>query len=282
MKPTFIVTRHAYSCNNAANSLADKCADPSITNFGIDSSVGHRVQNNALFGGNNPVVYVSCLVRTWMTAVCLYGSSNKPLTLRVSPWLKEYHFAPWDKGNMPQPLPEQVKLFVIFMQYVPRDLRPNHIKVVLDESDSLLFEYDSGKMTVDPTFRYGEMQYHPDGIQRFYETHKHVLNVRAIAHGTLMKQFPGLSPIDKLFLKTKQNLWSMEIYGETCTVHPGVPYPASNPSADPICKYNTFITRSTFRVVGGRTRRRKTRRLNLLPGPGSFTCSSSARSPLGL
>jgi hypothetical protein len=211
-----------------------------------------------------------------MTAVCLYGTSGRPLTLRISPWLKEFHFARVDKGNLPQPLPEQVKLFEVFLQYVPASFRPSTIQVVLDYSDFVL--YDSGK--IDPAFQYGEQQYYADGIRRFYETHQGIGHVRAVAHGTLMKQFPGLTSDDKLKLKTKQNLWSMEIHkgGETCTIHPGVPYPTSKHTNDPICKYNTFILpgRSTLRTLsgmGGRStrRRRNSRKLR------RSDCSLSAK-----
>jgi hypothetical protein len=88
-----IITRHAFSCNNAVSSseFYRKDADPHITDYGINMTVLHGDTYRDVYTSN--VVYVSCLIRTWETASLLYrGAENEePLTLIVSPYLKEYH-----------------------------------------------------------------------------------------------------------------------------------------------------------------------------------------------
>ena len=96
-KQTFQFSRHAQSCNNISNVL-DKVFEPSITYLGIKQSIAfakEKAQSNAFIQNK---VCVSNLLRTWITAVLLYGSQlskmnppdNDALILYVCPYLKEY------------------------------------------------------------------------------------------------------------------------------------------------------------------------------------------------
>ena len=105
----FIISRHANSCNNLKQEKKGKFSaldrayelDPGITTFGILSTLikAHKIndipeaelngrQKYKLEEDGNKNVYVSCLLRTWFTALCLYLPDNDNMTLMVSPYLK--------------------------------------------------------------------------------------------------------------------------------------------------------------------------------------------------
>ena len=110
--PIFQFTRHAHSCNNLVQdklgklnrkslSLRSSERDPGLTMFGVLSCLKkaymlkHAHDDRYIINGNDEqVVFVSCLKRTWMTAILLYAYSPKTaLTLIVSPYLKESDIA---------------------------------------------------------------------------------------------------------------------------------------------------------------------------------------------
>ena len=97
-KQTFQFTRHAQSCNNVS-SIIDKVYEPSITYSGIMDSIEFANQDAQAGAFTHNHVCVSNLLRTWITAVLLYGSqiskmnneeARKILTLYICPYLKEY------------------------------------------------------------------------------------------------------------------------------------------------------------------------------------------------
>lgn len=96
-KQTFQFTRHAQSCNNISNVL-DKVFEPSITYLGIKQSIEFAKKKAQINAFKQNKVCVSNLLRTWITAVLLYGSQlsqmnppdNDALILYVCPYLKEY------------------------------------------------------------------------------------------------------------------------------------------------------------------------------------------------
>ena len=111
----FQFTRHLLSCNNIGCGYPfGKDWEPSATAYGITKTVQFANENKARFNSNT--VYVSNLIRTWMTAVLLYGTqaygtygtqpystkqSETTLNLYVSPYLKEYHLPGIHPGNYP-------------------------------------------------------------------------------------------------------------------------------------------------------------------------------------
>lgn len=97
-KQTFQFTRHAQSCNNVS-SIIDKVYEPSITYSGIMDSIEFANKSAQVGAFTHNHVCVSNLLRTWITAVLLYGSqiskmnneeARKILTLYICPYLKEY------------------------------------------------------------------------------------------------------------------------------------------------------------------------------------------------
>ena len=97
-KQRFQFTRHAQSCNNVT-SVVDKVYEPSITYLGILDSIEFANQNAQVGAFTHNHICVSNLLRTWITAVLLYGSqiskmnneeTRKILTLYICPYLKEY------------------------------------------------------------------------------------------------------------------------------------------------------------------------------------------------
>ena len=107
----FIITRHGLSCNNITGNLVGvfkKGSDPSLTDIGLQTA--RTLFENTLKPADVPrptVVYVSSMIRTWMTAAAVY-SDNTPLRLIVSPYLKELDKRSYDLGNMPDTPSEQL------------------------------------------------------------------------------------------------------------------------------------------------------------------------------
>jgi len=84
------------------------------------------------------LVYVSNLIRTWMTASILYGCSDigisYELVLIVAPHLKEHHLTKFTKelrrGNYPIDIETQMNYFKQFLQIVYNFCNQNGIKMV--------------------------------------------------------------------------------------------------------------------------------------------------------
>jgi len=119
--------RHANSCNNAnAGKRFGKDMEPGLTVEGITNTIA-LANNNTNFNSNS--IFVSCLYRTWCTAVLLYGQSTAPLHLYISPFLKEKHtflgIGPLKKeiqrGNHPKPFSHMVVKFKTFLDHIASD-----------------------------------------------------------------------------------------------------------------------------------------------------------------
>ena len=94
-KSNIIITRHAYTVANFyinSSSIIKQVLerDTKLTVYGILTSL---LKGNKLKEKNNDcnIIFVSVLIRTWMTAICLYlpHCNSKFFTLIVSPFLKE-------------------------------------------------------------------------------------------------------------------------------------------------------------------------------------------------
>ena len=106
-KKNWMFTRHGPSCNNIATTM-QKAAEPNLTDAGIIRLIEHKKKNVNKFTSN--YVFVSPLIRTWMTAIILYGIDNEnPLHLFISPFLKEHFKAGFKNGNFPIQLSEQIE-----------------------------------------------------------------------------------------------------------------------------------------------------------------------------
>ena len=138
------VTRHGNSCNNIA--LVSKLKDPSLSISGVITMLNLQSQHLEL--NKSGVVYVSVSVRTWMTALLLYGRTNETLNLIVSPFIRE-------DGNDPGQLPEtneiQIKKFIHFLKLLRYFKKANNIKPRLPFLDKVL------ECTVKVTFNETEI-----------------------------------------------------------------------------------------------------------------------------
>jgi broad specificity phosphatase PhoE len=112
---TFIFTRHGYSCANLLKSQKSyqqfTDPDPSLTIYGIVSILKTIQDKPPEFNGK---VFVSSLIRTWQTAILEYGSYG-PLTIIVSPFIKEKHSHSFDVANFPLPRNEQIAKMKLFL-----------------------------------------------------------------------------------------------------------------------------------------------------------------------
>lgn len=144
MKLSFRFTRHGYSCNNINTTLIEKALysdrDPSLTIWGIIETFKHGKENIDYFNSNN--IYVSCLVRTWLTATLLYihhvnkvNSNNKIILLNIVPFLKEKHLnllLANDKGNSPEVLNKQINKLILLLKYCFTFLSSDDINLFKD------------------------------------------------------------------------------------------------------------------------------------------------------
>ena len=113
---TYIIQRHGFSCANLSKikgNFHSRIADPSLTAYGIYS----LLQNKPMPEGFNGIVFVSSLVRTWQTAILEYGQYG-PLTIVVSPYIKEKHGWMGDLSNMPLPLDQQMSKMEEFIEFL--------------------------------------------------------------------------------------------------------------------------------------------------------------------
>ena len=115
---TYIIQRHGFSCANLEK-VKDKrswhfrVADPSLTAYGIYSLLRDQRKPE----GFNGMIFVSSLVRTWQTGILEYGR-YEPLTIVVSPYIKEKHGIVGDLSNMPLPFEQQMAQMGEFMTFL--------------------------------------------------------------------------------------------------------------------------------------------------------------------
>ena len=133
---TYIIKRHGFSC---ANMLKEKgtvqqymIPDPSLCAYGILSLLRDKPKPEEFDG----IVFVSSLVRTWQTALLEYGSYG-PLTLIVSPYIKEKDSHSFDTPNFPLPFPEQLAKMEQFMKLLARINSPV-VKKILSQKHTIV------------------------------------------------------------------------------------------------------------------------------------------------
>lgn len=93
----YIFTRHAHSCNNLkAHKSSIKSVyqrtdefDPGLSIYGIIASLQKSNSTGTMY--KSDIIYVSCLVRTWMTGILLYLPNTDELKICISPFIKEKH-----------------------------------------------------------------------------------------------------------------------------------------------------------------------------------------------
>jgi hypothetical protein len=115
----FQFTRHATSCFNIEiyrdRGITGDGGIPSLAADGIKKTIELAEKNQRNNRFQSPIVCVSNLVRTWMTAILLYAFSNKTtITLRICPYLKEIGW----KGNQAYPLTLSVSTFIDFLKLI--------------------------------------------------------------------------------------------------------------------------------------------------------------------
>ena len=150
---TFYISRHLNSCNNMVDNIkwtnpSYKFSEPPLSMWGVIS--GLALQREPLGNFQNKV-YVSCLVRTWMTAIIEYlphanlqRNKGKSINLVVSPYIKEsdlsnkyYVGQTIDKGNMPVSVDEQIekiKYFFSFLILIQKYLEMMELKSSMEEN----------------------------------------------------------------------------------------------------------------------------------------------------
>ena len=117
-------TRHGPSCNNITWEL-NKTMEPLVTDGGIRRLIEFKQKDimKPIPAFKSSYVYVSCLIRTWVTSVILYGliqptqDQDDELHLCISPFLKEHYQHGFQTGNFPATIKQQLEKFKQFLNF---------------------------------------------------------------------------------------------------------------------------------------------------------------------
>jgi len=138
----FEFMRHLLSCNNVdAGKAFGKDFEPSASAYGVIKTIEFAIDKNkeSNFIPNN--IFVSNLLRTWITAFLVNGSNGKQiLTLNIAPYLKEADNMVSSRGNSPKPIKHTINKFMYFL---------NNLKEYLIEVKSLRTDDTEWVNTVD-------------------------------------------------------------------------------------------------------------------------------------
>lgn len=145
---TIYLTRHAYSCANYKKDLLShikvhRKKDPSITMWGVYGSL--LLSQKEPFNITKPrlIVYVSCLIRTWQTAVVLYNRCAK-LDLIVSPFAKEENnIKGLNEDNKPNKVEYQCIYFLYFLNTVKQYIQCKEITIYIAGQGTIQFTLDT-------------------------------------------------------------------------------------------------------------------------------------------
>lgn len=144
---TYYISRHLRSCNNIIDdkhmNILNKYAEPSLSLWGTITGLAF---DRKIEGAFQDKVYVSCLVRTWFTAIIQYlpYCQTNTINLVVSPYIKEKHnkyLKQADLGNIPIPFPKQIQrlqdyfaFLNIIKQYLNKVNSQNNIILLMKEN----------------------------------------------------------------------------------------------------------------------------------------------------
>jgi len=157
---TITLTRHAFSIANVAkakskaqikiNQISEK--DSALSMYGILSAYKKQMKNTENKKNTESVttIYVSPLIRTWMTGVCLYlkECQENEFTIVISPYIVE------DGGaldNSPRQFPDQKQYFEIFLNILQKI--NNKEKLIKSYESKIINVYD-GRSNKWCTFKY--------------------------------------------------------------------------------------------------------------------------------
>lgn len=157
------ITRHGFSVANLYKEVQKEYViqhgvyekDAKLSMYGILSSLLHGdilVSNEKDMGLTSEpnIIYVSTLIRTWMTAICLYlpqfakKEENNNFTLIVSPFIKEegsINFIKKTEDNEPEKFDIQIKNILYFLHYLLNIYNNYNIKNNSDEIIKKNLEY---------------------------------------------------------------------------------------------------------------------------------------------
>ena len=167
LEQKFRCSRHAASCNNIkmGESWIGRDDDPALSIYGIEEAIklAAKKENSERFkmpihNGELVPIAVSGLIRTWETAVLLYGYQPKlpndpkkgyiDIKLRICPWLRETagsKFNVADVGNKPQELKKSIPKFIKFLNKLAGDT-----SVSIEDEHGKIGSYELGN-----TYRIG-------------------------------------------------------------------------------------------------------------------------------
>lgn len=171
------ITRHGCSISNLYSETQDlsnilynkfkkiEYKDPELTLYGTISSLIHsnKINENEIEFKSSPnKIFVSILIRTWMTAICLYlpnfvnfkkkASNNlDPFTLIITPYVKELDISKYKvqykifKDNIPNEFNVQIKNILKFLNYIIRMSDYDFNNTDLNNNLSLIKQYFNEK-----------------------------------------------------------------------------------------------------------------------------------------
>lgn len=128
--------------------------DTQITLYGVFSSLHKSYYNKRIYSQTNKI-NVSPLIRTWMTALCLYLPYHKTIKLTVTPFLMEHYIHDKiDTNNYPNNFKKQIKnlgQFMLNISYLSDFVKNMSNKKVINQLNKMNdytqinVHYNSGK-----------------------------------------------------------------------------------------------------------------------------------------
>jgi len=140
------ISRHGYTYANVLKGTTAQQyeKDAKLTIYGILTSLIHgnelvdNEKKEGLISAPN-LIYVSVLIRTWMTAICLYlphllHNTEKIFTLVISPFIKETGKGYPGYDNEPDEIPIQINNIIKFLKYLKSILVVKFSNEIINEN----------------------------------------------------------------------------------------------------------------------------------------------------
>lgn len=221
------IFRHGYSVANMHKDKSDKFGidqisekDAKLSIYGILTALkmSEKInKNKSVLIQENTIIYVSCLIRTWMTAICLFlpilrkNNDNKDITLnlKVGDYLKESssYLPSYMQDNIPESIKKQMLKIKLFVDYLKLKKKWNNNITI-----SIIF---NDKLKLDTSVI--NKNYIPNNIKPFLKNHsnnkykfnKYYNEINEVVNNKNINK--KNNKINKLNNETNSNLTNSEI-----------------------------------------------------------------------
>lgn len=197
---TFYFVRHGYSCHNLTTEkmgvdfrrfFRGKHTDPHLSNWGILASILSGINLEKKITKISDI-FVSPLLRTWETALCMFGNFTK--NIKVAPYLREEsHFGIYSYASSPRDFAENQLLFSNFKLHLVEndttftDIISNNAKI-----KNKIKQIINSRIVLSKNLNLNNYE-SPGDLTKFVKwcvaNNKKSRNILAVAHGKLLGNY---------------------------------------------------------------------------------------------